>query len=98
MGGFLCRISIIRNGNVALSILRKCHVTLSILSNFYDAMSLSPKNGRVALSIHAPFLSSGEVGFTPGGVIGPTQRSCVYLLMQGTTCSSRNRQIKGFFN
>ena len=37
-GGSPCRMSIIRNGNVALSILRKCHVILSILRKHHVAM------------------------------------------------------------
>ena len=32
-----------------------------------------------------------------GGVIGPTQRPCVYLLVEGTTWSPRNRSMKGIF-
>ena len=35
------------------------------------------------------------VGLTSGGVIGPTQRPCVYLLVEGTTWSPRNRSMKG---
>ena len=33
----------------------------------------------------------------PGGVIGPTQRPCVYLLVEGTTWSPRNRSMKAIF-
>ena len=33
----------------------------------------------------------------PGWVIGPTQRPCVYLLVQGTKWSPRNRSMKGIF-
>ena len=60
MGGGVppCRMSIIKNGNVALSILRKRHVALSILRKLHvamsilrSAMSLRPKKGRVALLI-----------------------------------------------
>ena len=38
-----CRMSIIRNGNIALSILRKCHVTLTILRKCHVAMSILRK-------------------------------------------------------
>ena len=33
----------------------------------------------------------------PGGVIGPTQWPCVYLLVEGTTWITRNRSMKGIF-
>ena len=38
------------------------------------------------------------VGGGAGGVVGPTQHSCVYLVRQDTTWSSRNRSMKGIFN
>ena len=50
-GGSPYHMSIIRNGNVALSILRKCHVACSLIK---------PKKGRVAVSIlvvHTPYLT-----------------------------------------
>ena len=37
-------------------------------------------------------------GRAPGGAMGPTQRSCVYLVVQGTTWSPRNGSMKGIFN
>ena len=40
MGGSPCRMSIIRNGNVALSILRNGNVALSNLRNGNDALSI----------------------------------------------------------
>ena len=43
MGGPPCRMSIIRNGNVALSNLRKPHVTLSILRKSHVALSILRK-------------------------------------------------------
>ena len=61
MGGSPCRMSIISNGNVAVSILRKAPVALSILRKAPVALSilrksscrlsLKPKKGRVAVSI-----------------------------------------------
>ena len=49
-GGSPCRMSIIRNDNVALSILRKRHVTLSILRKSHVTLSILRKS-HVALSI-----------------------------------------------
>ena len=50
-GAPMSRMSIIRNGNVALSNLRKPYVARSILRKCYVALSLRPKKGHVAVSI-----------------------------------------------
>ena len=48
----------------------------------------------------SPFLTQlAAVYLEPrGGAVGPTQRSCVYLVSQGTTWSSKNRSMKGIFD
>ena len=69
MGGSPCRMSIIRNGNVALSILRKGRVALSILrkrlcppvefKKRQCRMSLRPKNRPVDFrGLHPCFAAS----------------------------------------
>ena len=70
LGGSPCRMSIIRNGNVALSNVRKgCvnlsnfrkgHVALSTFKKGPCRMALKPKNGRVAVSILGVYTHYGD--------------------------------------
>ena len=49
-GGSLCRMSIIRKGNVALSIVRNSHVSLSIVRNSHGTLSILRNSHKRAVS------------------------------------------------
>ena len=112
-GGSRFRMSIIRNGNVALSNLRKRHVAMSNLRTWHVpchylftpppppyCLSLSPKKDRVAVSIlrvHTPTSRRDSCKWLTMTV----QQQVIYLLAMHWPAGSRwanNNDIKAIIN